>query len=660
MMSTLLRDSYGREGAGFTTLMMAALFSLGLLASHGYAPAAWAGGTVKNCSTFYGPGGKGVGTLEEALVGGGVITFGCSGTIVAPEIIISTNTRIDATGRTVILSGNNTPSTDGHCYTCNRVFHVTEGAQLDLVNVTVTNGRTINLMGHYGFGGGIYNEGTLTLTRSTVSNNAAYEAGGGIYNSGTVRLIDSAVTGNRADITGPLDCTGCMGGSQAWDGGGIFNAAGTVELIRTSVTGNIALNVGGGILNQNPPRCSFPPQPEDPPCSWPDSLIVRDSTIASNTAGVGGGIYSDYGDGTLTNSTIANNTASFAGGGIRVMQSGDELPLLRLTNVTVSGNQAAYCGGLCGGSHLSAAIIANNNSSDCSGWMIDGGYNLASDATCKLVNSSSLNETDPKLLPLGNYGGPTPTVALATDSPAIDHNPAGSPTACGQATDQRGVARPQGGACDIGAFEFSTAESSTIAANFNNTAIPYPRYVWFNSVIKPNNTTDGASYHFSGPKVTFTANSIPYEVQLPDGEVIFSASVTKATATTTFEDGQWLTRVPAGYGGEVFLTGLPFPVPASGLPGGLNPVTWSGAFFSNKPKTSVSWKWAAAVYTRFAADPDQVAVKPIKDPTAEHPNSHLAGSPENFTAYVTGGARGNGGANFTGFYSAAKSVSLTP
>jgi len=102
---------------------------------------------------------------------------------------------------------------------------------------------------------------------------------------------------------------------------------------------------------------------------------------------------------------------------------------------------------------------------NCSGTIIDDGYNLSSDPTCAFSAPTSLTNTDPLLLPLQNNGGPTATQALCTSpgrpvaacpgkSPALDAIPPGI-NGCGTAiiTDQRGVPRPQGVGCDLGAFE---------------------------------------------------------------------------------------------------------------------------------------------------------------------------------------------------------------
>jgi hypothetical protein len=96
---------------------------------------------------------------------------------------------------------------------------------------------------------------------------------------------------------------------------------------------------------------------------------------------------------------------------------------------------------------LGGANCAGSSSSA----ITDSGHDLTfPDTTCPGINA------DPKLLGFKNYGGPTSTLGLGPGSGAIDQVPA---TGAGcPATDQRGVKRPQGSACDIGAFEFATPQ----------------------------------------------------------------------------------------------------------------------------------------------------------------------------------------------------------
>jgi hypothetical protein len=103
-------------------------------------------------------------------------------------------------------------------------------------------------------------------------------------------------------------------------------------------------------------------------------------------------------------------------------------------------------------------IVASSSSGDnCSGAAIaDGGYNIDSGTSCGFSEQlGSLSGTNPLLADQPAFnGGPTKTIALLEDSPAINAIPEAT-NGCGTEvqTDQRGVARPQGEGCDIGAFE---------------------------------------------------------------------------------------------------------------------------------------------------------------------------------------------------------------
>ncbi|HEY9152283.1 MAG TPA: hypothetical protein VIN60_05305, partial [Anaerolineales bacterium] len=148
-----------------------------------------------------------------------------------------------------------------------------------------------------------------------------------------------------------------------------------------------------------------------------------------------------------------------------------------------------------------------------------------------------------------------------------------------------------------------------------------------------------------------------YYLPVPDTLITISPTATQAATTFNTQMNRWETTVPTSYTGNIFLGGLAFQVPAGGLPGGINPVTWSGQFTSDTAGVSLNWQWAAAVYTQFNADLNQVGVKPIDgDKLNSYTNSDHAGTPENYKSYVTGGARGGGGSNWTGGYSGTASV----
>lgn len=184
------------------------------------------------------------------------------------------------------------------------------------------------------------------------------------------------------------------------------------------------------------------------------------------TPGYGGAIY-NVGSCQLTNATLTGNLALGGNGYGSADAFGGAVYTVSNTVISVNNTFAAnaartrslggigYGGAICnsnGTVTLYNTIVANSTSgSNCWGTMSDGGYNLSSDASAGFSAAGSLNNTDPKLGPLGDYGGPTPTVPLLAGSPAID----GGNTATAPATDQRGRARPYGAAADIGAFESS-------------------------------------------------------------------------------------------------------------------------------------------------------------------------------------------------------------
>ena len=281
-----------------------------------------------------------------------------------------------------------------------RVFQVSSSGTVHISGVTVRNGGNAALAS----GGGIHNEGALTLINSAITSNTA-GFGGGIRNqNGTLFLTDSAVTVNTAIF-----------------GGGISNQGGTLFLTRSTVSGNTASDDGGGISNSS------------------GSLTVTNSTVSGNTASSsGGGINNSSGALSLTNSTVSGN-ASFAGGGVHnnFIFEGS----ITLRNTVIADNLS---GGDCGQSQTLVSL----------------GYNLDADGTCNLTEATDLPGTDPLLGLLEDSGGPTETHALLPGSPAIDAIPVSACTDGGGsplAIDQRGVARPQGSACDIGAFEVSAA-----------------------------------------------------------------------------------------------------------------------------------------------------------------------------------------------------------
>ena len=217
-------------------------------------------------------------------------------------------------GWVATLNGENNASTPGHVVTVPFGVHVT------LSGLTITGGYAEE-------GGGIYNDGSLTLNHSPVTGNQAYWGGGILDEAGSVTLNNSTISDNTGTY-----------------GGGIYGEVGSLTLYNSIISGNRA-EEGGGIL------------------SFAQSLTLRNSTVSDNTAIEGsGGLFEEEGSVTLNNSTISDNTAA-EGGGIS-----DEYGSLTLNNSTISGNRVAEEGGGILSYHvvltLNASTVSDNTAGD--------------------------------------------------------------------------------------------------------------------------------------------------------------------------------------------------------------------------------------------------------------------------------------------------------
>jgi Chlamydia polymorphic membrane protein (Chlamydia_PMP) repeat len=302
-----------------------------------------------------------------------------------------------------------------------------------------------------GEGGGFYSYGGATIERSTVTSNKSPDGyGGGLVNGGGhISIIESAISENEAE-----------------DAGGIY-AEGSTGVRLSTISGNKAVKgYGGGIYNNEP------------------ELELAQSTVSGNAAEYGGGIYNDAPLGAV-NSTIAQNTATEEGGGIYNDSIGS------LANVTLYGNavDAASSGGnlylegfaLTLHDTLIAAGVAPTSDGNCafgSGAVVSKGYNAEDSNQCQLDGPGDQVNVALSLSPLASNGGPTQTVALLPGSAAIDK---GDPLGCAGlegellSTDQRNVARPQDGRCDVGAFELVPPAAAKPEAKPEPKPTPAPR-----------------------------------------------------------------------------------------------------------------------------------------------------------------------------------------
>ncbi len=308
-------------------------------------------------------------------------------------------------------------------------------------------------------GGAIRNQGNLAVSNSSISGNYGQSAGAIWNQNGTVTITGSTIRNNRSFYYGAVwnegngavltatNSTFSDNQSDGYRGGGIVNVVGAVTLTNSTVSGNTSAGQGaGGIWN------------------W-----LGGSTL------------------TLINSTVSGNTGNQYAGGIR--NSGGTL---KLVNSTVTGNRDVGGGaggigtdGVGGATTLKNTIVANNSANDCVliSPVTSLGHNIAGDGTCALTGAGDMNSSNPQLGPLANTGGPTHTHAPLSGSPAIDAVPiadctdsSGNPLA----TDQRGIARPQGPACDIGSVEArpSNGQDTVFVGDHNGAGNASPLYVW--------------------------------------------------------------------------------------------------------------------------------------------------------------------------------------
>lgn len=382
-------------------------------------PAAFAAGSsvVTTCDDTVGPATPGSlrAAVEAANADGTstdidphVITFALDPacdtiTLAGEQLVLDNHVDIQGPGADVLAVSANELS---------RVFKVTIDVTATISGLTITDayddGSDTDIDG-----GGILNHGTLTVANSIITDNETVNIGGGIATSfGVLTVIDSTISNNEA--------TG---------GGGLNVVFGTLIVTNSTISDNAATNQGGGI-----------------DVNYLGSLTMTNSTVSGNTAEIGGGV-NNVGEATIVASTITANTAGFWGGGIANFDLLDENAPTTLT--------------------LTASIVAGNSLSDnveaegpdIYGPVTTATYSLIGDDTASTgltdgvdgnIVGTEVSLVDPMLGPLADNTGPTMTHALLSGSPAIDHIPA---LDCAVDTDQRGVTRPQGVACDIGAFE---------------------------------------------------------------------------------------------------------------------------------------------------------------------------------------------------------------
>lgn len=300
-------------------------------------------------------------------------------------------------------------------------FLVEEDAVVTLSHLTLINGQSL-------LGGAIVNFGELTLEHMRITDNNAEVGGGGISNEGALVIRNSTISGNSTEASGL--------------GGGLENFNGSVLIVDSLITGNSA-DFGGGIDNFG-------------------QLEIRRSTLSNNQGGFGGAI-GNTDQLLIVNSTLSGNSSD-SGGGIDNFDG-----QLELLHVTIAGNTADEGGGIWSNVAFTAKnslVAASLNGGDCE---LDAGAppqalgaNLDTDGSCTGFQTTTVAALD--LQALADNGGATLTHALGKTSSALDA--AADCTAIDGSTpvneDQRGVERPQGPACDVGAFELEADDQEDL------------------------------------------------------------------------------------------------------------------------------------------------------------------------------------------------------
>jgi hypothetical protein len=389
----------------------------------------------------------------------------------------NTNGQCATAGTCSLRQAMNAANANGTAVTDVITFTVTTSS---VTNGTSAGNNPIASIGPVTIDGG----GTVTIQRTTSANMLGFSTGGvnGDF-AGTVKnlTLQGSGTGGSSNVNVSgggalqkyaltLDHVTSQGNTGSGDGGGagLAGLGATLNVVDSTIAGNNATagGRGGGIVVGT------------------DAILnVTRSTIANNSASIGGGIGSSGNPGgiTVTDSTLSGNNVTAGGLGASIYEfasGGLNLSYNTITGST-TGNAVLDTTPLSASSaKLKGNIFAGNSIPDClrtGNTPVSQGFNFLKDTganACSMVALANDHFATPlTLVALANNGGPTQTHALPSGSAAINAGGLGGCTttaavALGQ--DQRNVTRPQGSACDSGAFEFQVP-ANTVAPAISGT-----------------------------------------------------------------------------------------------------------------------------------------------------------------------------------------------
>ncbi len=378
---------------------------------------------------------------------------------------------LDVNGE-LIITGAGMGATIIDANNLDRVFHVRYHGSFNLTELSVQNGLASP-------GGALLVDSYASITRVAFNNNRSTSTtstgtGGAIFISGeaSADITQSHFTNNLAN----------------YGGGAVASSSTTIFSISDSTFTSNSGGFGGGAIYPNG-----------------DLATIENSTFINNTADSGGALHSNADSVTVDNSTFVGNSAVNKGA------IDSRVGTITVNNSTFSGNTASGLGDTLGdqppqGGDLKVrnSIISGPGADNCDGSVVDLGNNLSWPAG----NDCPGTQADPALGALADNGGQTETISISTGSPAID---AGNNATC-TSSDQRGVSRPQGIACDIGAFE---AEITNIfnVTNVNDSGPGSLRQAILDANVTPNSSVGPDNIRFNipgaGVKTISPASALP-------------------------------------------------------------------------------------------------------------------------------------------------------